>query len=479
MPRPVRSLPAPRGTRLVLCLAAVHAVLMSLLVPPWMGEDEPWHLESALWVARGEVPRFTLAPTPTIPEEVLWGPVSPMMIWRRFADAPYERLAESQAEQVAALADSGFERRVDWAPDVRGTTSFDALNPAITAADEPSLYALVLGLWLKPFTGLSLEAQLTLARVPSVFAYLLAVWTALRLGQRLGRGSALPVLAGLIAALWPMHARQAAVVSNDVLAKVALSLALLAALALSRGRGGWLRRGGFLALLSALPFAKPTAISALTLAPVALLTGARRARHVGRLAAKLLAVVLALGTVAALALAKSPTLPKGLPQFIARAQQSLSEAGLTHLARTLVGYLGWEQRLLPAWCYTLGALFAAVAVAGLALIALRAVAARLQRGPRSTRAPFDRASGALVLALVLAVVLAQLALVALRGVTAGRYLSPATAPFAVLLAAGWLALVPARHARLAVGACALLLGVLGIGFFVFGLLGAEWLRFAA
>jgi 4-amino-4-deoxy-L-arabinose transferase-like glycosyltransferase len=462
-------------------LAALQALCMALLVPPWMGEDEPWHLESALWVARGELPAAQLVPDGEIPHDRLHGPISHLMIWRRFPTADPAELAALQAALLESMADHRFDQRVDWAPDVRGTTSFDVLLAAMSAAQQPSLYALLLGTWLKPFQGLSLEGQLLAARFPSVLVYLLAVWTALRLGQRLGRGPHLALLAGLVCALWPMHARQAAVVNNDVLAKAVVCFALLLALELTRGSASPWRRLRFVAVLAAAPFAKSTAISALVLAPAVFIRSRRRARNAGREALIALAAVAAVAITGFVGLATSPSLPGGVRQFMERIARSTSPERLEQLGQTFVGMVGWNQRTLPQFTYQLAEVIGAVALLGLSWAALRAGWRLVRRRTPldATPTPFDRTGAPLVILLSVSVAFVQIAMVTARGETAGRYLFPAIAPFAALVASGWLALAPARYRVHVTALLTALLLALNVSFVILGLVAEEWLRFAA
>ena len=46
-----------RRTRSLLLIAAVlHGLVYMLLLPPWMGEDEPWHVEYAHHLSTGHLP---------------------------------------------------------------------------------------------------------------------------------------------------------------------------------------------------------------------------------------------------------------------------------------------------------------------------------------------------------------------------------------------------------------------------------------
>ena len=47
----------PRRARSLLLIAAVfHGLVYVLLLPAWMGEDEPWHVEYTHHLATGHVP---------------------------------------------------------------------------------------------------------------------------------------------------------------------------------------------------------------------------------------------------------------------------------------------------------------------------------------------------------------------------------------------------------------------------------------
>ncbi len=52
------NLDPPRSLRLapLLVAALLHAAAFLVLLPPWMGEDEPWQVEFASHVAAGHAP---------------------------------------------------------------------------------------------------------------------------------------------------------------------------------------------------------------------------------------------------------------------------------------------------------------------------------------------------------------------------------------------------------------------------------------
>jgi len=471
-----------------MLVALVQAVLMALLVPPWMGEDEPWHFEYAAHIAAGERPVPSLVPATSLEPSALDRPVSHTMLRLRFPRAEAAAVAALEERLLDSMARHGFERKVDWAPDLRGTTSFDALQGAITAAQQPPLYFVLLGLWLAPVQALALEWQLAWARIPSALAYLLAVWTALRLGQVIARDRRVAVLAGLGCALWPMHARQAAIVNNDVLAKAFVCFALLLALNLARWRARSWPRVRFLIVLAVAPFAKGTAVSAFALAPLVATRGVedRESRRRLALVVSLAGLVLAAGF--GFALTDSPILPMGIGDLLRRLQIGWGVDRLGNLGRTIVGMFGWYHRPLPEWIYDLAAWIVAVAALGWVSTFLRASALSAVARFRSVLDPaaqserlnaesaLARPRAGTLLVLVCALITLQFALVALRGVTAGRYLFPAIAPMAVLIAIGWMGLT-ARRGRGALAACLVVaLLLLNVAFIVLGLVGEEWLR---
>ncbi len=478
-----RGKPWPAGTRWLILAAVLHGALALLLVPPWMGEDEPWHLEAAWHVATGERPGPRMAWRESIHGDGL--PVSIHQVLARFPNLDGARAAALQGELLDSMAEEGFHRRVDWAPDTAGTLSFDVLRPGMSAAQQPPLHAWLLGKGLAPVADAGPREVLPWARLPAWFSYLVAVLVAVRLGQHLARDPRVAVGAGAVALLWPLHARQAAVVNNDVLAKLVVSLALLAALgALGRGASSRVRSRAWIGLglcLLVAPLAKTTALSAWVLAPVVLLFAvAERARSAGRsgwasAASRLpaaAALVLVLGAAFVWFLGDSPAIPGGWRQALARASAGLSAERWGELMRTSVGTLAWHSRELPRAFAWWGAAIAAFALAGALAAAARS------RGSKGTmsRAQLSRRGA---LAAALAIVTAQLLLVVLRGEAAGRYLLPAAPALCALVSAGLLAAVPERLRDRALGLLfAALLGLSAI-YWWRGVLAEEWLRWGA
>ena len=45
-----------RASSLLLIAAVLHGLVYMLLLPPWMGEDEPWHVEYAHHISTGHPP---------------------------------------------------------------------------------------------------------------------------------------------------------------------------------------------------------------------------------------------------------------------------------------------------------------------------------------------------------------------------------------------------------------------------------------
>jgi len=253
------------------------------------------------------------------------------------------------------------------------------------------------------------------------------------------------LLAGLFAAWWPMHARQAAVVNNDVLAKALSAWTLV--LALDVARHGFGRARVALALSCALAglAAKTTAVG--VLAPLVLacayrgLRGGALSSARARLAAGAVVLVLVAAIPLAYALSQNPAIPRTLENFSGRVDAALDPAYLREFLRTSIGAFNWYSRDLPAWLHgaVLGGLGLGVVGLGLALLRRRA---DLDRG---------------LLALCLAAAGAQLLLVFLRGAPAGRYALPALPAFALLVAVGVSTLVPDRWRPGAVAAAALAL----------------------
>ncbi|QDU67828.1 glycosyltransferase family 39 protein [Engelhardtia mirabilis] len=414
MPAPPRP-PAPPCPRWLVVLTLAVALLSQWMLPPFMGEDEPWHLEYAEHVAAGHLPSTSMV---TRVADLATLSPSQYQVAGRFPGLDHGEIRAKQAEILAALDASDVWRRVDWAEDPSGAVSFDAIHPGISAAAQPPGYYLLAGAWLRlcPFDGTI--ARLRWLRLLSALCYVAVVGLCYHCAGRLG-GPAPAAAVGALAALMPMHLRQAATVNPDVLAKLVVALATYVAL---RGLSDHRRRWLLIAALAAgvAPWIKSTAVSAVVPAAVLALVFLRR--RFGRtwpvLGLALLGATIA-GAVAALR--SGPVIPANLSRALERLQDGLAAPNWIELFRTLLGAFGWYGRTVPSW-------FAALAV-----VALVVALIGLLRGVRSESASTSRPA----LLLLILVLLTQFALVALRGEAAGRYLYPALPAATALAAFGW------------------------------------------
>lgn len=414
---------------LVLLAALLHGLAHLVLLPPWMGEDEPFHVEYAHYVAAGH------APWGGVPlDESMLERLSPSQaqVLRHLGGVSDEELKSTQRAILDSMRAEGFWHRVDWAASGDGAETFDQLSPYFTATHQPPLYYLLGGLLLRLVGDGEVLHELWVLRGLALLAYLVVVRLAWAVGERLGGGDWLPAACALVVAWWPMHARQAAVVNNDVLVKVFTSWALLVSLDLARG--GWTRRRALAAGTSvALALAsKSTGVGALVPLGLAAVARAGRGRVTGRLGRRalglaLLAAVLALVPLAYL-LGNNPAIPLTLDNLLLRLHHVARPGFWDELLRRAVGSFAWEERPLAEGVHSAVRL-------GLGVLGLGALAALLRRGS-------DLRRGAVVLCA--AALVGQLALIALRGVATGRYASPQVVAFGALCAVGALGALPER-----------------------------------
>ncbi|MDP6989217.1 MAG: DUF2142 domain-containing protein [Planctomycetota bacterium] len=449
-----------RVWRLVMLAALVHGLAYLVLLPPWMGEDEPWHVEYAGHVGQGHLPWGG--------EEMRFGDrelmsLSQLQVRRKVEGLEAEEILRTQWALLDSMREHDFWARVDWAAWPGGAQSLDQVVEAHTAAHQPPLYYLLGGALLYVAGATDVEARMWLLRILSLVAYVAVVAATFALAERTCRDPWVAVACALLVAWWPMHARQAGVANNDVLVKVLTSWTLLVAVDLAREGITARRMVKALALCAAALATKTTGAAAL--APVALACawrGGRRAtgwsaRHRTLLVGATLAVAAA--GVALWAGTDNPAVPRTMENVRMRLETAASPEFRWEFARTFVGAFNWYARDLPS--SVAGALGAVGALAGLGLCAV------LVRG----REGVDRRT----LAFCIVTVVAQAALVVLRGVAAGRYLMPALPALAVLACAGLLGPLPERRRPLAVA-------LLGGGLLVFdGLVlwaGLVWNQYA-
>ena len=436
-----------RNTWILALAAALHGLVFLVLLPPWMGEDEPWHFEYVRHAASGYQPWGGLPALPASgarPDDRVHLPPSQLQIRRRFKGLPHEEIAATQEQILRSMEAQDFYARVDWAGGGGGRRAFDQVAPYFTAASQPPLYYALAGRWLAFLPQLSLEAQLVAVRIFSWLLYCAGVLACLGFARQVFHQEELALLAALVAAWLPMHARQAGVVNNDVLARTLATVVLWISARWVAGSGSRreLALGTALCLLALAT--KTTAAGCAGALALALFLRARTPTRTLRplLPALAIGAVVTVGVMLWLT-QHNPALPRTMQGFALRLEKGLSWSTLIELWRTLVGTFGWNQRPQAPILYTL------VGAAG--LVGLGSALTGLVRPPSGA----PRA----MLVLCSAAVLFQVLLVVLRGVAHGRYLMPAVAAFAALLVAGLVAPLPARlraHAAWGLGLALLL-----------------------
>lgn len=433
-PRPARR----RPPWLLIAVALLHGLAFFFLLPPWMGEDEPWHVEYVHHIATGHMP---------------WGgrdlwtesagdfPPSQFQVLREIGGLEAREVHDTQVAILDSMREEHFWERVDWASWGGAAENFDQLSPYSTAAHQPPLYYVIVGQVVRLFGGSDVQGQMWVARGFSLLMYFAVVLAAYALASRVSDDPHIALLCAFFVAWWPMHARQAAVVNNDVLVKVFSAWTLI--LALDIAREGFCKRRVLCALGCAVAGLASKSTGAGVLVPLALACLARGIAD-GSLRnpkARLAVAVLVSGLIAAVPLAyvfsHNPAIPLTLDNLHKRLSASAQPAFRLEFLRTTVGSFNWYSRDLPDWMHDLVLGGLGLGAVGLA-ISLGRHRSDLRRG---------------LVWLCLSAVVAQLSLVILRGAAAGRYALPALPAFAVLIAVGLLALVPRGwRARVTAGA---------------------------
>jgi 4-amino-4-deoxy-L-arabinose transferase-like glycosyltransferase len=419
-----------RATWIFAAAALLIGIAQLLALAPWMGEDEPWHLEYARHVAAGYRPwggEPMRAASADRPDDRTLMPLSQLQVRRRFADIPAERIAATQAAILASMAVTGYYQRVDWAGVEPQRSNFDQVAPDFSAATQPPFYYLVAGGLLALVPSDDVEVQLWTLRCFSLALFVAGALLALAMARTALADERLALCAASVFAFLPMSARQAAVVNPDVLAKTIVAVIVLCAV---RALAGVRRRGEILLALALCAIGLSTDSTAATGIVALLALPLLRSRHLTRRSLLLvyglaLAAVIAAGALLWIT-QHNPALPRSWIGLRDRLQASLSLDNWAVVGRTLVGSFGWESRFLPD-ALTL-------AVLGLGAVALASATRATLRGTQLAQRP--------VLVLFLLLVVAPIAMVALRGSLRGRYLMPALPAFSVLAVVGWFDLVP-------------------------------------
>ena len=421
---------------LLLLAALLHGLAFLFVLPPWMGEDEPWHVEYVHYVAEGHMPWGGRAIS--IEDLSEYSP-SQVQVLRELGGLEREELVGTQTAILDSMRAHGFWERVDWAAWGGQAESFDQVSPYFTATHQPPAYYVLAGTLARLLGGGNVLQEMWVVRGLALLCYLAVVLAAHALALRIAADGRWAVLVGLLVAWWPMHARQAAVVNNDVLVKVLTAWTLVVALDLAAE--GFTRRRVLLALVLAVGglAVKTTAVGVLVPLGLAVLWRLRRGRRLlpGRARPWLwVAVVgLVLAVPVAYQFTNNPAIPLRLDNFLLRLQRAVQPEFRGEFLRTAIGAFNWYSRDLPGvvhraveWTLLLSGL-------GLLFVLLRR-ADEVRRG---------------LLLLCLSAVAAQLLLVFLRGQAAGRYAIPVLPACAALVGCGLYFPLPRAWRGAAVG----------------------------
>jgi len=431
-PAPPETVPPARGAgnphlRLLLVAAFLHGLAFVLLLPPWMGEDEPWHVEYAHHIADGHLPVDGQAMTLEGLEEVSH---SQMQMRRELGGLETAELAATQHDILESMRANHFWARVDWASWGGGAETFDQVAPDLTAAHQPPLYYLLSGQVLRLLGSGDVEREMWIERGLSLLAYLAVVLAAYALASRVSDDPWIAITAAALVAWWPMHARQAAVANNDVLVKVFTAWALVMGAELARS-GITTKRIAWIVVLCVAGFATKTTAAGVV-APIGLALLWRGGQRAGTMGWKVRAgLILGLASLAGLTLvmwfnSSNPAVPHSVANLKGRIQTALAPEFWSEFSRTTVGAFNWYSRDLASGVHVAVRFGLLLGLAGAALALV------VKRSGIDRRVLFFCALAAIT----------QIALVGLRGVAAGRYMMPMITAFGVLLAVGWMAVLP-------------------------------------
>lgn len=423
----------PAGERklfwLLLLATLLHGLAYFLLLPAWMGEDEPWHVEYAHHVATRHTPWGGLPLAAEDREEM---PFAHMQVRLRFAGIAPEEIAATEAEILASMRENDFWARVDWASWGGGAENFDQVARDHTATTHSPLYYAVSAAGLAIAGGGDVLREMWVQRCLALVCYLLVVLATYALARRVTSDLWIALVAALLVAWWPMHARQAGVANNDVLVKVFTSWALFFAVDIARA-GATPKRVVMASVLALAAMAtKTTAVGILVPLGLALLwrTGLR-ARTMSNIQRGAIVLGLAgFGVIAAVSYQgwHNPAVPANLGDFWNRFSHSMNAEFWSKLGRTLVGAFNWYSRDLPPIVHQTVGIGAGIGALGL-VVALARRPKGIERG---------------LTVLCLAAVLGQVVLITMRGVGVGRYLNPVLPALGLLLAIGLVGALPER-----------------------------------
>lgn len=429
-----------RALRWLLIAALLHGLGYLLILPPWMGEDEPWHVEYAHYIGRGYLP---WGGQDISAADLEYVSASQAFVLRELGGITPEEVIATQETILGSMRAHHFWERVDWAGNGDAARSFDQVEPYMTATHQPPLYYLFVGQLLR-FSAGDVLLEMWVLRGLSLLAYLAVVLGSYELARRVFDDPWIVLACAMLVAWWPMHARQAAVVNNDVLVKVFSVWSLVVAVQIAREGITRRRLLAGLALAGLAILTKSTGLAAFVPLGLACLWQVGRGTDLARrykLAAGAALLLLMSAVPLAYFFSNNPAVPHTIGDFWNRIARSTSDGFFDKLQSTSIGAFNWESRHLPqAFGTALGWV--------LALAALGLLVTLLQRKPDVRRN--------LVL-LCAAGALTQLALVFLRGTAVGRYLMPMIAAYALLVCAGLFAPLPAHWRPRAVALLALVL----------------------
>lgn len=418
-------------------IALLHGLVFMVLLPQWMGEDEPWHFENVVMVSQGHGMPSDYEYTAN---DWLTAPDSHLQIKRRFRGSDLDGIKAQEDRILDSMARKGFWRRVDWAGRSTKVNSFDGVEQHFSAAHQPPLYYWLSAPLLLIFPDAEPRFQLALVRLLSLALFvgtILLTFAAAHRALPEGPGA---MLATLFLALWPMSARSAAVVSNDVLARFLVALLFFMAVywlkAADRPEGKpktsrlWIP--AMLVICALALFTKTTAVSTVAIVGLAILLHPASRKHMRGTVLALLALggVVIAGTAAWIG-AHNPGVTLSIQENLSRLQTGFSSEKLAALRDTFVGRFNWESRGLdpdvgPYWGYVF------------LILCLLSLVTLFHSRPWIDRRLLILSWGALF---------TQMMLMAFRGVSKGRYLMPVGPALAIILVTGLFALLPKRLQR--------------------------------
>jgi hypothetical protein len=247
---------------------------------------------------------------------------------------------------------------------------------------------------------------------------MVAVWAVLQLARAAFTDRSLALAAVLAFAWFPMNAREAALINNDVLARTLGAVALMLCAARIAGDART-RTIAFAAVAAAVALLiKPTTMSLFGALFVTLLLSAKTLAS--RLRIGLGGLVLIAAVLYFWRTQQTTVLPRTIEAFFLRIERGFSLETFSVLWRTFIGAFNWNSREMSSTTYV-------VAAGVLALAALSGFSALFH-----TRRGVSRP----ILALCFAAAAFQIVLVGLRGMGQGRYLMPVLPALAVIFAVG-------------------------------------------